>query len=144
MCLLSGHFRRYAPRQLADVLGESGFRLRFLTQFMGPLVPLMWLRRCAKAGQRSTSGNRATVDRRWVLEELKVMPFLNELLAAIHDDRTPAHSLGSAAAAGHFAAGHCEPGMIVDGFRPRRVDVDCVREGIAIPLCSLSMIGSAA
>jgi SAM-dependent methyltransferase len=79
----SGHFRRYAPRQLSALLEECGFRVEYLTQFMAPLLPLMWLSRRGVSGAAATGAAPVAVDRQRVLGELRIIPVLNELLGAL-------------------------------------------------------------
>ncbi len=79
----SGHYRRYAARQLSALLDECGLRVEYLTQFMGPLVPLMWLHRRAGGHQGPTSARQMDVDRQRVLSELKIVPVVNELLGGL-------------------------------------------------------------
>lgn len=41
----SGHRRRYTPEQLENTLQRAGFSVDYLTHFMAPLFPLLWLKR---------------------------------------------------------------------------------------------------
>lgn len=41
----SGHRRRYTPGRLENSLQRAGFSVDYLTHFMAPLFPLLWLKR---------------------------------------------------------------------------------------------------
>jgi SAM-dependent methyltransferase len=73
-----GHFRRYAEKELAAKLRDSGFELVFLTQFMSSLYPLIWAgRRLATLLHRASGESRRLSDM-----DLKVVPGLNGILKA--------------------------------------------------------------
>jgi SAM-dependent methyltransferase len=72
------HYRRYAPADLSQALGECGFVVEYLTQFMMVLYPLMWLgRRLAAWIQPCAEGAR---DRDLFLRELRIVPVFNGML----------------------------------------------------------------
>ena len=73
------HYRRYAPKELEEALGESGFAVEYLSPFMGVLYPLMWLgRRLAAWGQ--PTGAQCPV-REMFHRELRIIPVFNDLLS---------------------------------------------------------------
>src|SRR5439155_18247453 len=52
----SNHQRRYSPRELREKLRAAGFNVEYLSQFMMPLFPVMWLgRRIAAVSRRNTN-----------------------------------------------------------------------------------------
>ena len=69
----SGHVRRYSPDSLRDVARRAGFRIARLTQFMMPLLPLVWInRRLVRRGASSDPIRR----------ELHVPALLNAVMLA--------------------------------------------------------------
>jgi SAM-dependent methyltransferase len=78
---IAGHQRRYTPAQLHAVLTRSGWDVEYLSPFMMPLIPFLWLgRRLAAVCNRLRSHDRV-VDQ-WTLatSELKVVPVVNQVL----------------------------------------------------------------
>jgi SAM-dependent methyltransferase len=75
------HYRRYAPRELAETLITAGFVVEYRTQFMMPLFPLMWLAR-RLAFWKSRAGRPAAPPspRELFLKELRIVPVLNTVL----------------------------------------------------------------
>jgi SAM-dependent methyltransferase len=72
-----GHYRRYSPRQLRDLLEATGFRVEYLTQFMMLLYPFLWLgRRWNGRGRDQSLRQRKEQSDR----ELRPHPFVNALL----------------------------------------------------------------
>jgi SAM-dependent methyltransferase len=71
----SGHCRRYSRSQLESTLAQCGFRVEYITEFMMPLYPLLWLTRRAN-GRRRNPGS-ATAE---PLPDLRVIPILNRLM----------------------------------------------------------------
>lgn len=69
----AGHVRRYDRQSLARALDRGGFRLEYLTPFMMPLLPLVWLHRRTT---RSTS-------RDVIREELRVNPVVNAVCGTV-------------------------------------------------------------
>lgn len=69
------HFRRYSIDTLGDLLDSSGFTVEYMTYFMMPLYPLMWLTR-RMATWRGTTRNSRELARR----EFRIVPGVNELL----------------------------------------------------------------
>lgn len=74
----SGHFRRYSPGGLRDVVERSGFQVEYLTEYMSLLLPLIWIGRRLAARRRPSAapGNLSGVD-------LKVIPGLNAVLEGL-------------------------------------------------------------
>jgi len=68
------HCRRYSEDSLRALLERSGYRVDYLTQFMGSLYPLMWLSRQRPRWRRPADPLK---------EELRIVPGLNAVLAAI-------------------------------------------------------------
>lgn len=74
------HYRRYASHELQDKLTATGYRVEYLTPFMAPLLPLMWLkRRLAPAVHRGTVGGTQR-GRELAARELRIIPGVNTLL----------------------------------------------------------------
>ena len=74
------HYRRYQTTELGTKLTTVGYRVEYITQFMAPLVPVMWLRRrLAPLFVRRTADGP---DRRRELveSELRIIPGVNALL----------------------------------------------------------------
>jgi SAM-dependent methyltransferase len=69
------HCRRYASRELHEVLTRNGFRVLQLSQFMSALYPLMWLGRRREISKAEDS--RAAAE-----AELRIVPGVNGLLRA--------------------------------------------------------------
>ena len=69
----AGHVRRYDHGSLERALGDGGFRLEFLTSFMMPLLPLVWLHR------RLSSRRAGDV----VRDELRVNPLVNVICSGV-------------------------------------------------------------
>ena len=68
----AGHVRRYDRSSLARTLSQGGFHLEYVTPFMLPLVPLVWLHRRA----RSSSARDV------IRDELKINPLVNAVCGA--------------------------------------------------------------
>lgn len=74
----SGHRRRYSRRELKARLFEAGFEVRFCTEFMSILFPLMFLRRrfaWDRVGATANTGCGSDA----LTNELQVNPFLNRI-----------------------------------------------------------------
>jgi SAM-dependent methyltransferase len=78
---LGRHCRRYEVAELRDKLARAGLQVGFLSQFMMPLFPILWL------GRRTGKRRHATVDaqnmeRAYGLfaEELRIRPLTNGIL----------------------------------------------------------------
>jgi SAM-dependent methyltransferase len=77
----SHHCRRYEPAELRSKLKQSGYEIEFLSQFMATIYPLLWLvRRIKSLSRRTRSQESAYGDRALSLEELRIVPILNDLL----------------------------------------------------------------
>ena len=70
----SGHCRRYSSVALQEVLGSSGFHVEYLSPFMLPLFPLVWVSR--RLGDRHASSDA-------VQRELDVPGVVNASLRAV-------------------------------------------------------------
>lgn len=77
--LAAQHRRRYTRRQLTTVLSEAGFKLRYCTEFMLPLVPLMWVRRLLSR-MRSVSKESTECE---VKSHLRVHPLINRVMGLL-------------------------------------------------------------
>jgi SAM-dependent methyltransferase len=77
----SRHCRRYAPNELEETLHKAGYRVEYLTQYMGSIFPLVWLGRrvAALINRRSTGQINRTYE--MAMNELRIVPVLNDLLA---------------------------------------------------------------
>jgi SAM-dependent methyltransferase len=74
------HCRRYAPAELHQKLRAAGYEVEYLTQYMAPLFPLVWLgRRLARLVPHRDRAAR-TADA-LALSELRITPGLNGLLS---------------------------------------------------------------
>lgn len=71
------HQRRYSNRSLDRLLREGGFTVEYLSQFMMPLFPLIWLTRRFRKGAGAKDAAMEAA------RELAVVPGLNLLLKAI-------------------------------------------------------------
>ncbi len=82
----SGHRRRYTLAQLRTRLGEAGFSVEYGTEFMMPLLPLMWLRRRLAWRGAAKPGPPAGAA---VENELRVRPLVNRALELILRPEAP-------------------------------------------------------
>jgi len=73
----SGHCRRYELYELCDKLTRAGYSVDYVTPYMSILYPLMWLTRKSKRPASAMS------DEALVRRELRIVPLLNGLLAAL-------------------------------------------------------------
>ncbi|HEY5912944.1 MAG TPA: class I SAM-dependent methyltransferase [Verrucomicrobiae bacterium] len=78
----SGHRRRYSRSELMGRLSQAGFEVKFCTEFMFALFPLMLLRRRLSWGRKGTASTVAPSPGN-LNDELHVHPLLNRLLEAI-------------------------------------------------------------
>ncbi|MGL4551107.1 MAG: methyltransferase domain-containing protein [Gemmataceae bacterium] len=76
----SEHYRRYSPRSLRAALAAEGYEVEYLTQFMAPLFPLMWLGRRVAALMNRMRPTRQSAER-LALNEFRVNPVLNAALS---------------------------------------------------------------
>jgi SAM-dependent methyltransferase len=83
----SGHRRRYSRGQLEERLHAAGFEVEYSTEFMLPLVPLVFIRRRLLAGKQIASDPSALSDR--IKNELRINPLLNRLLELILRPEAP-------------------------------------------------------
>jgi len=76
----SRHHRRYETDEIARKLALTGYRIEYLTEFMGTVFPLVWLRRrLSRPSNQHSSCNES--DMRELASELNVPRWINELLA---------------------------------------------------------------
>jgi SAM-dependent methyltransferase len=74
------HCRRYAGDELGDKLRDAGYRVEYLTQFMAPLFPAIWLgRRVARLRNRRATTAALNVDD-LATNELRIVPVVNDWL----------------------------------------------------------------
>ena len=84
----AGHYRRYTPRDLVQLLEQAGFRVEYHTPFMAALYPLLWLgRRLAAVRNRRRLAPKGR--RELFAQELKVRPWLNRVLTWLHRWEAP-------------------------------------------------------
>lgn len=74
------HVRRYDGTDLDDKLTRAGYAIVFRTEFMAPLLPLLWALRRFPAFRRNSSADEAAGSRDRVARELRVPDWLNEVL----------------------------------------------------------------
>jgi SAM-dependent methyltransferase len=78
----SGHRRRYTQPELMSRLSEARFEVKFCTEFMLALFPLMLLRRRLSWGRKGGAPERGS-NSEDAASELQVNPLLNRLLEVI-------------------------------------------------------------
>ncbi len=79
---VSHHQRRYGLSSLKTLIGDAGFRIEYVSQFMGPLFPLMWLtRRLARL--RPGGGAATESDTARAAGELRIVPGFNAVMNAL-------------------------------------------------------------
>jgi SAM-dependent methyltransferase len=74
------HCRRYSVAELDRLLRENGFEVKYLTQFMMILFPMIWLLRRLRGGQAEVGHDKAAEK---AARELKVVPLINSFLKMI-------------------------------------------------------------
>lgn len=80
----SHHCRRYEPSELRQKLVQTGYEIEFLSPFMASTYPLIWAgRRAAGILNRNRSSNAANTDQDLALKELRIIPFINPVLAFV-------------------------------------------------------------
>ena len=78
------HCRRYEPADMRNKLHQTGFEIEFLSQFMASIYPLLWLvRRFRSVGRRPVSTRSPEMNRNLSMEELRIVPVVNELLTFV-------------------------------------------------------------
>ena len=81
-----GHYRRYTRPQLRDLLASCGFQVDYLTEFMCPLYPVLWLgRRIVRWVWRTERLINADAPP----PDLKVLPVANAVLEALLAPEVP-------------------------------------------------------
>lgn len=78
-----GHYRRYTPKGLRQVLAEAGWEAERVTPFMLPLAPVMWLARNAAAVLNRFRPGRRKTGRELALDELRPIPVFNGLMRGL-------------------------------------------------------------
>jgi SAM-dependent methyltransferase len=77
------HSRRYELAELVGKLTQAGYRVEYATPYMASLYPFIWLgRRLAARKHRHTNGH-GDRSHDLALQELRVVPVVNELLAGL-------------------------------------------------------------
>jgi SAM-dependent methyltransferase len=79
----AGHYRRYSSAALQSALTTAGFKVDHLSNFMAPLVPLLWLRRRLSALLNRGDSATGRTTRELALNDLSVVPVLNGCLARL-------------------------------------------------------------
>lgn len=80
----SHHCRRYEPSELRQKLIQTGYEVEFLSPFMASTYPLIWAgRRIARMLNRNQHLEAVKTDQDLALEELRVIPFINPVLAFV-------------------------------------------------------------
>lgn len=74
---ISRHYRRYELVELENKLINNGYKIDYITYYMASIFPLIWLGRHLKR----LIDNRSADD--MALDELYVMPIVNDLLALV-------------------------------------------------------------
>jgi len=81
---VSHHYRRYEPDGLRRKLNQTGYEIEFLSEFMASIYPLLWLvRRVRSLHRRTRNSHTADSDFALTLEELRIVPVVNELLTFV-------------------------------------------------------------
>ena len=75
----SNHCRRYESKELRSRLGEAGFQVEFLSEYMCSVAPLVWLKRRIVGHNRGGARRPADI----VKDELKIYPLVNGALAVL-------------------------------------------------------------
>ncbi|HYH64111.1 MAG TPA: class I SAM-dependent methyltransferase [Urbifossiella sp.] len=84
----AGHYRRYTPTTLRAALVAAGWQVEYVTPFMLPLVPLMWLGRKVAAVVNRLRGRRRT-ELEMAVGELRPVPVVNGLMRALLAPEAP-------------------------------------------------------
>ena len=74
------HCRRYSEPELRTRLTEAGFEVEFLSLFMASIFPAVWIFRTLGRFSRE---NNPDIQKKLALREFRVLPVVNELLAAL-------------------------------------------------------------
>jgi SAM-dependent methyltransferase len=76
------HRRRYSRAELSSKLKATGFEVVYISEFMAPLFPLIWIgRRLRKFLQRASAGPETAHE--LTSGDFKIVPVVNEMLAFI-------------------------------------------------------------
>jgi SAM-dependent methyltransferase len=80
----SHHCRRYELTELRQKLNQTGYEIEFLSPFMASTYPLIWAgRRAARLLNRDRRLNTVKTDHELALKELRIIPFINSVLAFV-------------------------------------------------------------
>jgi SAM-dependent methyltransferase len=77
------HVRRYERRELAEKLRRSGFEVEFLSYYMMPLYPVLWVGRRIASRQAPSRGDSSERNRELVNQELHVNPMASAMLGPL-------------------------------------------------------------
>lgn len=76
----SHHYRRYTAKTLANQLMAAGLRIDYLTYYMAPIFPLVWLGRRLASLRGEASEERT---RQLAVNELRIIPGVNAAISGI-------------------------------------------------------------
>lgn len=79
----SHHVRRYRMKELQNKLRQAGFHTRLMSYYMAGIFPLVWLKRKAARARSSPAASGGPGDSELALEELRIVPVVNEMLARL-------------------------------------------------------------
>jgi SAM-dependent methyltransferase len=77
----SHHCRRYELRELQAKLKRTGYQVGYISEYMMSIFPLVWLGRRLAARGKSKRGSSAARTDDLAMDELRVRPLVNEVLA---------------------------------------------------------------
>ncbi|NPV57667.1 MAG: class I SAM-dependent methyltransferase [Anaerolineae bacterium] len=75
------HVRRYTRQDLARVITEAGFEVKYISFFMMAILPFIWMERKLSKGGVDAPAPETELDQR-VSQELRIMPVINEVFSA--------------------------------------------------------------
>ena len=79
----SRHCRRYEREELSQKLTGAGYQVEQLTYYMATIFPLVWIGRKLAALSSRRPASDATCVAELTVNELRVMPVINEVLASL-------------------------------------------------------------
>jgi SAM-dependent methyltransferase len=80
------HSRRYEMKELERKLTNAGYRVDYLTTYMGTILPMVWARRWLASHWPRTNGqlgDESTFAYQLTQSEFKVLPIFNEIMAGL-------------------------------------------------------------
>lgn len=77
---VSHHCRRYTPDELKQKLLDTGYQLRYLTQYFGSIFPLVWIQRRVVSLYSRIRSQKAKLPTQSLKEELRIIPLVNTVL----------------------------------------------------------------